>query len=138
MTMEGRVVEPRRTELNLEGNKGTGKLHLPHPSPSQNPKGNQFPSGILLAPQTPNAVILWIHPSDGSASLPVLQGLSHRGPPPAKRAKPAPPATVHLAAPPRLIRQIPSKQHHKPGSVQVAQTGATPLHSESCPWERGR
>ena len=80
MTMEGRVVEPRRTELNLEGTKGTGKLHLPHPSPSQNPKGNQFPSGILLAPQTPNAVLLWIHPSDRSASLPVPQDPSRSEP----------------------------------------------------------
>ena len=34
--------------------------------------------------------------------------------------------------------QILSKQYHKPGSVQVAQTGVTLLHSESCPWERGR
>ena len=45
---------------------------------------------------------------------------------------------MHLADPPRLIRQIPSKQHHKPGSVQAAQTEATPLHSESCPQKRGR
>ena len=69
-------------------------------------------------------------------SLPVLQSPSCRGTPMAKQAKSALPAPVHLADSPRLIRQIPSKQHHKPGSVQVAQTGATPLHSESCLWEK--
>ena len=47
--MGGRVVEPRRTELSLVGNKGAGKRHLPHPSPSQNPKKNQFLSWNLLA-----------------------------------------------------------------------------------------
>ena len=93
---------------------------------------------LACTTQMPNAVLLWIHPSDGSAYLLVLQGPSCRGPPMAKRAKPTPPTPVHLADPPQLIGQIPLKQHHKPGSVQVAQTGATPLHSESCPWERGR
>ena len=83
--------------------------------------------------QTPNAVLLRIHPSNESASLPVPQGPSHSGPLKAKRTESAPPASVHLADPPRRIHQIPSKQRHKPGSVQVAQTGATPLHSESCP-----
>ena len=54
--------------------------------------------------QTPNAVLLWIHsslPVDGSASLPVLQGPSCRGPPMAKGAQPAPPAPKHLVDPPR-------------------------------------
>ena len=38
---------------------------------------------------------------------------------------------MHLANPPWLIGQFPSKQHHKPGSVQVAQTG--PHHSTVSP-----
>ena len=46
--MEGRVVEPR-TELSLAGNKGTCQRHRPHPSPSQNPKGNQFLPWNLFA-----------------------------------------------------------------------------------------
>ena len=116
-------------------------LETPSPSPIPQPKSQREPVPVrelTCTVQTPNAVLLWIHPSNGSASLPVLQGPSHRGHPTAKQAEPAPPAPVHLADPPRLIHQIPSKQHHKPGSVQVAQTVATPLHSESCPWERGR
>ena len=44
-----RGVEPGKTDLSSEGNKGTGQRHLPHPSPSQNPKGNQFLSPNLLA-----------------------------------------------------------------------------------------
>ena len=50
-TMGERVVEPRRTELSLAGNKGAHQRHLSHPFPSQNPKGNQFLSGNLLAPR---------------------------------------------------------------------------------------
>ena len=88
---------------------------------------------LAYTSKTPNTVLLWIHPSHQSASLPVLQGPFHRGSPTAKQAKTASPAPVHLADPHRLICQIPSKQHHKTESVQVAQTGATPLHSESCP-----
>ena len=132
-------IEHWKIELSLVGNKGTGKCHLPRPSPQ--PKSQREPvpvTELTCARQTPNAMLLWIHPFDGSASLPVLQGPSHMEPPTAKGAKPAPPTPVHLADPPGLIRQIPSKQHHKPGSVQVAQRGAPPLHSESCPWERGR
>ena len=46
----GTVVEPWKTELSSVGNKGAGQRHLPRPSPSRNPKGNQFPSLNLLAP----------------------------------------------------------------------------------------
>ena len=49
-TPGGRVVEPRKTELSSEGNKAAGQRHFPLSSPSRNPKGNQFPSPILLAP----------------------------------------------------------------------------------------
>ena len=49
--MRGRVVEPQTTELSLAGNKGARQRHLPSPAPSQNPKGNQFLSGNLLAPR---------------------------------------------------------------------------------------
>ena len=48
--MGGRVVEPLMTELSLAGNKGARQRHLPRPSPSPNPKGNQFLSGNFLAP----------------------------------------------------------------------------------------
>ena len=47
--MGGRVVEPWTTERSLVGNKGAHQRHLPRPSPSQNPKGNQFLSGNLRA-----------------------------------------------------------------------------------------
>ena len=106
------------------------------PSPIAQSKSQREPvpiTKIASTAQTPNVVLLWIHPSDGPASLPVLQGPSCRGPPSAKRAEPAPPAPVHLADPPQVIHQIASRLHHKPGSVQVAQTGATPRHSESYP-----
>ena len=130
----GGVVEPRRTEL-IRGTKALARaISLSHPP-------DEIPEGTSSHHQT------WLHRANAQhcASvdpslhfLPVLQGPSHRGPPTAKRTKPAPPTPVHLADPPWLITQIPSKLHHKPGSVQVAQTGATPLHSESYPWERGR
>ena len=48
-TTGGRVAEAQTTELSLVGNKGARQRHLPHPSPSQNPKGNQFLPGNLLA-----------------------------------------------------------------------------------------
>ena len=81
--------------------------------------------------QTPHAVLLWIYPSDGSASLLGLQGPSRNRPLKAKGAEPTPPVPVHLADPPQLKHQIPSKQYHKTSSVQVVQTEATTLHSES-------
>ena len=43
------VLSPRRQSS--AGNKGAAQCHLPHPSSSQNPKGNQFPSRNLLAPR---------------------------------------------------------------------------------------
>ena len=106
MTPGGRGVEPWKTELSSVGNKGTGKRHVPLPSPSRNPKGSQF-TKVAWTVETPNVVLLWIHPSYGSASLLVLQGPSHRGPPIADLAEPAPPSPVHLADPPWLICQIP-------------------------------
>ena len=133
-----RVVKPQK-DTDHWGYEGAGECHFP--LPYTQPKFQKEPVSITelaCTTQTPNAVLLWIHPSDRSASLPVPQGPSRSGPPKAKPAEPAPPAPVHLADPPWIIRQIPSKQHHKPGSVQVAQAEATPLHSESCPWESGR
>ena len=112
-------------------------ISLSHP-PAEIPKGTSSHHELACTVQTPNAVLLWIHPSDASASLPVLQDPSRSRPLMAKQAEPTPPILVHLVDPPQVIRQTPWKQHHKPGSVQVGQTGATPLHSESYPWERGR
>ena len=48
--MRERIVEPGTTKLSLAGNKGAHQRHLPRPSPSQNPKGNRFLPGNLLAP----------------------------------------------------------------------------------------
>ena len=77
-TVGGRVVEPRTTEHSLAGNKGARQRHLPHPSPSGNPKGNQFLSGNLLAPHK--------HPTlCFCRSIPLAAGLTpsrcHRAPP---------------------------------------------------------
>ena len=135
---EGELLSHRRQSSARWGTKALASaISFSHPQP----KSQREPvpiTELACTMHTPNAVLLWIHPSDGLASLLVLQGPSCRGPLKAKRADPTPPATVYLVEPPQLIRQIPSKQHHKPGSVQLAQTGATPLHSEFCPWERGR
>ena len=82
-TPGGRVVEPQKTELSLggEGNKDPGQCHLPLPSPSQNSKGNQFPSRNLLAPgKHPTLCFCGSIPPMGHPLL-VLWGLSHRGPP---------------------------------------------------------
>ena len=137
---EGELLSPGRQSSARRGNKGAGKCHLPLPSPAEIPKGTSSLHRTCLH-HTNAQQCVSVYPSLRQvcrASLLVLQGPSYRGLPMAKRAKPAPPTPVHLADPPQLIGQIPSKQHHKPGSLQVAQTGPTPLHSESCPWERGR
>ena len=138
-TPGGRVVEPWETEISLAGEQRRWQAQSPSPIPQ--PKFQREPvplTELACTVQTPSAVLLWIHPFDRPASLPMLQGPSRRGPPIAKLVRSAPPAAVHLADPPWLIRQIPLKQHLKPGNVQIGQTGATPLHSESCPRERGR
>ena len=77
-TTGGRVVEPRTTEFSLAGKKGACQCHLPHPSPSQNPKGNQLLPGNLLAPGK--------HPTPCFCiSIPPAVGLTpsrcHRAPP---------------------------------------------------------
>ena len=74
-TTGGRVVEPWTTERSLAGNKGAHQCHLPHPSPSQNPKGNQFLSGNLPAPHKHPTLLLRIHPSGRSDYLRVPQPL---------------------------------------------------------------
>ena len=59
----------RRTELSLAGNKGARQRHLPCPSPSQNPKGNQFLPGNLLASRK--------HPTlCFCGSIPLVMGLT--------------------------------------------------------------
>ena len=119
------VVEPGRTDLGGGTKELAGAISLSHP-PAEIPKGTSSRHRTCTA-QSPNAVLLGIHPSAGSV-LPVLQGPSRRGPPWAKRAKPVPPAPVqiHPLGSARSVRgQFPSKQHHKPGSVRAAQTGHT-------------
>ena len=44
------MLSSRTTELSLVGNKGASQCDLPRPSLSQNPKGNRFLLGNLLAP----------------------------------------------------------------------------------------
>ena len=126
---EGELLSLRIESSAWQGNKGTGKHHLPLPFPAVIPKGTSSHHRTCLhqantqrcAPGDPS--FQWV-------CLLVLQGPSCSRPPTAKQAKPALPAPVHLADPPKLIHQIPSKQHQKPGSVQVAWTSATPLHNE--------
>ena len=125
------------TELSLVGNKGARQNHLPRPSPNQNPKGNQFLPGNLPAPPK--------HPKlCFCGATPLAAGLTpshcHRAPPevdPRRRSElslPLLPLCTLLPTP----ANTPDPQHHKPGSVPVPQTGATPPHSESCPYDRGR
>ena len=120
-------LSPRRQS---SAQQGTRHWPAPSPSPIPQPKSQREPvpiTELACTTKTPNTVLLWIYPSDGSISLPVRQHPYRSGPPKAKQAEPAPPIPVHLVDPPRLICQIPQKQHHKPGSVQVTHTG--PYHS---------
>ena len=50
LSQGGRVVEPRRTELSLVGNKGTCQRHLPHPFPQPKSQRDPVPIMNLLAP----------------------------------------------------------------------------------------
>ena len=116
---EGELLNPGRQSSAQRGTKALAStISLSHPSVVILKGTSSHHRSCLHCTRT--QCCAWIHPSDGSSSLPELQGPSHRGPPTAKLAKPAPPAPVHLVVPPQLIRQIPLKQHHKPGSVQVA------------------
>ena len=118
---EGELLSPRRQSSARHGNKGAGHHPFSLPFPSWNSKGNQFPSLDLLAPcRKPNAVLLWIHPSNRPASFPVLQGPSNRAPPMAKRSKPTPPAPVHLVDPPLLIHPWPDPMEPAPQAWQSA------------------
>ena len=119
----GRVAEPPDDKLSLLGNKGTRQSHLPCPSPSQNPKGNQFLPGNLLAPRkhptlcfcgaTPPAAGLT--PSHCHRAYPEVDHLRRSE----LRLPLLPPCTL-----PPAPANTPDPQH-KPGTVQVAQTGHT-------------
>ena len=129
-------MSPRR-QLNwpARGTKALGSaVSLSH-TPGKIPKGISSHHRIRLQPHKHPTLCFCGSIPPMVCLLPVLQGPSHRGPPTAKQDKPSPPTPVHLVDPdpPCLMCHILSKQHQKPGSVQVAQTGATPLHSESCP-----
>ena len=76
--MGGRVVEPQKTERSLAGNKGALQHHLPRPFPSQNPKGNQFLSGNLLASRK-HPMLCFFFGSIPPAGL--TPSLCHRSPP---------------------------------------------------------
>ena len=120
------------------GTKALGStISLAHP-PAKIPKGTSSRHGTFLHHANTQRCAS-VNPSHRWVCLPPgATGSLPQRTTKAKRAEPAPPTPVNYADPTRLMGQIPLKQHHKPGSVQVAQTGATPLHSESCPWERGR
>ena len=128
--MGGRVVEPWSTELSLAGNKGARQHHLPSPSPSQNPKGNQFLPGNLLAPRK--------HPTlCFCGSIPPAAGLTpswcHRAPPKADHGRiselslPLPP----LSNPPRYYTRSPAPQ-----AWQCASSPNGPCHPTVNPTPR--
>ena len=75
----GRVVEPQK-DRTWWGNKGAGKRHFSLPSPPEYQREPVPVTQLACTSQTPNAVLLWIHPSEGPASLLVLQGSFCRGP----------------------------------------------------------
>ena len=108
--MGGRVAEPRDTELSLAGKKGARQCHLPRPPPSQNPKGNQFLPGNLLAPRK-HPTLCFCGPTPPAARL--TPSSCCRAPPKADHRRrselslPLPPP-MHLAYLPQLIGQIPS------------------------------
>ena len=90
-------------------------MPAPSPSPIPQPKSQKEPvparelACTVQTPKTPNTVPLRIHPSGGGCDFLLLpQGPSQSGSSKEKRAEPAPPAPVHLAYPPQLIRQSPS------------------------------
>ena len=116
---EGEFLSLGRTQLSGGTKALVSTISLSHP-PAEIPKGTSSHHPTV---QMPNAVQLWIHPSNGPASLPVLQGTSCRGPPTAKLAKPAPPAPPapeHLADPPQLIRPWPDPIKGAPQAWQCA------------------
>ena len=84
--MGGRVVEPRTTELSLAGNKGTRQRHLPRPSLSQNPKGNQFLSGNLLALHKQHPTLCFCG-SIPPAAVGLTPSPCHRAPPKADHGR---------------------------------------------------
>ena len=106
---EGELLSPGRQSSAWRGTKALDSaISLAHP-PAKIPKGNSTCQGTCST-QTPNAVLLRIHPSGGSDSLLVPQGPSRSRSPKGKLAEPAPPALVDLADPPQLIPRSPAPQ----------------------------
>ena len=111
------------TEISSAGRQSCWQV--PSPSPIPQLKFQREPAPITelaCTTQTPNAVLLCIHPNDGRASLLVLQRPSCKEPPMAKPVKPDYPTPVHLADPPRLmgpwpdpIEEAPQPWHHRQG-----------------------
>ena len=73
---EGELLSPGRQSSAQTGNKGTGKHHLPLPSPSQNSKGNQFPSLKFLAPPK-NPMLCFCESIPPGAAGPLPQGTTN-------------------------------------------------------------
>ena len=77
--LEGGLLSPGKQSSGLQGTKAIARaISLAHP-PAKIPKGTSSCQGTCLhSAQTPNTVLLRIHPSGGSDSLPVpvLQGPS--------------------------------------------------------------
>ena len=118
------MLSPWTAELSLAGNKGASQRHPPHPSPSQNPKGNQFLPGNLPAPPK--------HPKlCFCGATPLAAGLTpshcHRAPPevdPRRRSElslPLLPLCTLLPTP----ANTPDPQHHKP-APQAWQCASSP------------
>ena len=120
-TPGGRLVQPWKTELSSVGEESHWQAQFPSSIPQPKFQRERVPViELACTVQTPNAGLLWIHPSNGTASLPVLQGLSHRGPPMAKLVKPAPPTPVNLVDPPGLIHPLPDPMEAAPQAWQYA------------------
>ena len=79
-TKGGRVAESRDDRAQLGGEQR--RSPAPSPSPTPQPKSQREPvppRELACSVQTPNAVLLWSHPSgSGSDSLPLPQGPSER------------------------------------------------------------
>ena len=98
----------------MVGNKGARQRHLPHPSPSQYPKGNQFLQGNLLKlSKHPTQCFCRSIPPGGQTP-----SRCHRAPPEADlQRKNELSLPLHPCAPCRSApANTPDFQHHKPAS----------------------
>ncbi|XP_046932432.1 uncharacterized protein LOC124509884 [Lynx rufus] len=118
------VVEPGRTDLGGGTKELVGAISLSHP-PAEIPKGTSSRHRTCTA-QSPNAVLLGIHPSAGSV-LPVLQGPSRpcADPPPGIRSVGSWPDPIEAAPQAWQCASSPDGPHHSTRRGSALQFGAT-------------